>query len=79
MNWLEGGSVRSREMDAMPNVAGARSLVRSMVCVANELEPQIGSPGLCSSTLALAKDANANSGLRKAWQGRPRRRSTACS
>ena len=40
MNWLEGGSVRSREMDAMPNVAAARSPVRSMVCVANELGDQ---------------------------------------
>jgi signal transduction histidine kinase len=40
MNWLEGGSVRSREMDALPNVAIARGPVRSMVCVASELGDQ---------------------------------------
>ncbi len=40
MNWLEGGSVRSREMDALPNAPLARGPVRSMVCVANELGDQ---------------------------------------
>jgi len=40
MNWLEGGAVRSREMDALPSAALARDPVRSMVCVANEMGDQ---------------------------------------
>ena len=40
MNWLEGGSVRNREMDALPNAALARGPARSMVGVANELGDQ---------------------------------------
>jgi signal transduction histidine kinase len=40
MSWLEGGSVRTREMGAMPKTAFVRGPVHSMVCVANELGDQ---------------------------------------
>jgi signal transduction histidine kinase len=40
MNWLEGGSVRSQLMDALPSAAFAREPVHSMVCVANEMGDQ---------------------------------------
>ena len=78
MNWLEGGSVRTREMDALPNVAFARGPVHSIVCVANEMGDQWFAR-LVLIDARIGKSANANSGLPKAWQGRPPRRSTVCS
>ncbi len=40
MNWLEGGSVRTREMDALPSVELARGPVHSIVCAASEMGDQ---------------------------------------
>ena len=40
MNWLEGGSVRSRETDSLPTLAFVRGPIQSLVCVANQLGDQ---------------------------------------
>ncbi len=37
IHWLEGGSVRTREMEALPDIAFARGPVQSLVCVSNEM------------------------------------------
>ncbi|MGA2961162.1 MAG: sensor histidine kinase [Candidatus Korobacteraceae bacterium] len=37
LNWWEGGSVHTREMDALPYAAFRRDPVQSMVCVASEM------------------------------------------